>query len=186
MGLLLMFIALHGIGKKKRGRLVEWVKKAFFDWLNKLFVISTSEQHYETLLTDRSLLAVVQELQLYVLPILPHLVPKVLVPGEHHVLKNLSFYEEVRAADTKASSISCTATSSIAPSPATAATKRKLVLRLTKKALDLSPSASSPQLSSVAGIDQDSIGLPSTGANPNRELELMVPYNILKPKEEEK
>ncbi|XP_034686782.1 uncharacterized protein LOC117915339 isoform X1 [Vitis riparia] len=88
--------------KNKRIRLVEWVEKAFFDWLNKLFVISASEWHYQTMLTDRNLLAVVQESQSYVLPILPRLTPKVLVPGEHHILKDLPFYEEVRVADTKA------------------------------------------------------------------------------------
>ena len=42
-----------------RGRLVEWVEKASFDRLNKLFVISASERNYQTLLTDRNLLAVV-------------------------------------------------------------------------------------------------------------------------------
>ena len=61
MGLLLIFIALCGIEKKKRDRLMKWVDKAFFDRINKLFVISTSEWHYQTLLTDRNLLAVVQE-----------------------------------------------------------------------------------------------------------------------------
>lgn len=43
MGLLLMFIALRDTKKNKRSRLVEWVEKAFFDWLNKLFVIFASE-----------------------------------------------------------------------------------------------------------------------------------------------
>ncbi|RVW75820.1 hypothetical protein CK203_055090 [Vitis vinifera] len=38
--------------KKKRGRLVEWVEKASFDLLNKLFVISTNERHYQTLLAN--------------------------------------------------------------------------------------------------------------------------------------
>ena len=52
VGLLLMFIALCDIEKKKRGRLVEWVEKASFDLLNKLFVISTNERHYQTLLAN--------------------------------------------------------------------------------------------------------------------------------------
>lgn len=102
MGLLLMFIALRGTEKKKRGRLVEWVEKAFFDQLNKLFVISANKWHYQTLLTYRNLLAMVQESQLYVFPILPHLIPKVLVPGEHHILKDLPFYEEGQATNAKA------------------------------------------------------------------------------------
>lgn len=42
-----------------RGRLVEWVEKASFDLLNKLFVISTSERHHLTLLTYKILLDVV-------------------------------------------------------------------------------------------------------------------------------
>ncbi|RVW28046.1 hypothetical protein CK203_055255 [Vitis vinifera] len=33
-------------GTSKRGRLVEWVEKASFDRLNKLFEITTAEKHY--------------------------------------------------------------------------------------------------------------------------------------------
>ena len=65
-------------------------------------------------------------------------------------------------------------------------TKRKSVIRLTGKVLNLSPSASSFTLSSMAGTDQDSIALPSIGANLNRELEPMAPWIILEPEEEEK
>lgn len=43
--------------KKMRGRLVEWVEKASFDRLNKLFVIASNEQNHQTLLTARNLLA---------------------------------------------------------------------------------------------------------------------------------
>lgn len=82
-----------------RGRLVEWVEKASFDLLNKLFVISTSEQHHLTVLTYKNLLDVVQETQPYVIPILPRFVPRVLVLDEHHILKDLLFYEEARVAD---------------------------------------------------------------------------------------
>lgn len=94
VGLFFMFIVLHAIGKKKRGRLVEWRNKASFDQLNKLFVIFASERDYQTLLTDQNLLVVVWELQSYVLSILPRLAPKVLVPDEHHVLKDLPFYKK--------------------------------------------------------------------------------------------
>ncbi|RVW21238.1 hypothetical protein CK203_114582 [Vitis vinifera] len=82
--------------------LVEWVEKASFDQLNKLFVISTSERHYQTLLTDQNLLSVVQKPQPYIIPIFPRLAPKVLVPNEHHVLKDLPLYEEARAINAKA------------------------------------------------------------------------------------
>lgn len=78
------------------------MEKAYFDRFNKLFVISTSQRHHHTLLTDRNLLAVAWESQPYVLPILPRLVPKFLVPDKHHVLKDLPFYEEMWVADAKA------------------------------------------------------------------------------------
>lgn len=65
-------------------------------------MISTSEQNYHTLLTDRNLLTMVQESQPYVLSILSHSVPKVLVPDEHHILKDLPFYKVARTANPKA------------------------------------------------------------------------------------
>lgn len=91
VGLLLIFTTLCTTRKKKRGWFVEWVEKASFDQLNKLFVISASKWYYQTLLTDWSLLAVVLELQSYVLPILPRLASKVLVPSKHHILKDIPF-----------------------------------------------------------------------------------------------
>lgn len=75
------------------------MEKASYDRLNKLFMISANERNYQTLLTNQNLLAVVREPRLYVLP---HLLPKVLVPGEHHVLKDLPFYEVAHAIDLKA------------------------------------------------------------------------------------
>ena len=59
MGLLLMHITWCITKNKKRGRLVEWVKKASFDQLNRLFVIFASERHHQTLMTDQNLLVVV-------------------------------------------------------------------------------------------------------------------------------
>lgn len=53
-------------------------------------------------LTARNLLAVILEPQLYVLPIIPKRLPKVVVPREHYVLKNLPFYKEEREVDAKA------------------------------------------------------------------------------------
>ncbi|KAL6337687.1 hypothetical protein AAG906_037280 [Vitis piasezkii] len=64
-------------GPDKRGRVVEWVEKASFARLNKLFEITSAERHHETLLT----------------------LPKKEVPREHYVLKDLPFYKEVRKAD---------------------------------------------------------------------------------------
>ena len=48
-------------GPDKRGCVVEWVEKASFSRLNKLFEITAAERHHETLLTARNLLAVVRE-----------------------------------------------------------------------------------------------------------------------------
>ena len=59
MELFFMHIIWYITRKKMRGRLVEWVEKASFDRLNKLFVIFANEQHHQTLLTDQNLLVVV-------------------------------------------------------------------------------------------------------------------------------
>ena len=48
-------------GTDKRGRVVEWVEKASFDHLNKLFEITAAERHHQTLLTARNLLVVVRD-----------------------------------------------------------------------------------------------------------------------------
>ena len=76
-------------GPDKRGHVVEWVEKASFARLNKLFEITTAERHYETLLTARNLLVVVRESQAYIINILPRKLPKKVVSGEHYVLKDL-------------------------------------------------------------------------------------------------
>ena len=65
--------------------------KTFFDRLNKLFVISVSERNHETLMIDQNLQAVVRDSQPYVIPTFPCFEPRVLVPDEHHVLKDLPF-----------------------------------------------------------------------------------------------
>ena len=86
----------------KRGRLVEWVEKATFDRLNKLFKITVAKKHYQTLLTARNLLAVVREPQPYVINILPRRFPKFVVLEEHFVLRDLPFYERAREVDANA------------------------------------------------------------------------------------
>lgn len=99
---MLALFVLVGLGSSKRGRLVEWVEKASFIHLNKLFKITTSKRNYQTLLYARNLLVVVREPQPYVLNILPRRLPKVLVPDEPLVLRDLPFYKEAREADAKA------------------------------------------------------------------------------------
>ncbi|RVX04432.1 hypothetical protein CK203_018595 [Vitis vinifera] len=49
------------IGSDMRGHVVEWVEKASFVRLNKLFEITAAERQYVTLLTARNLMAVVRE-----------------------------------------------------------------------------------------------------------------------------
>ena len=89
-------------GTDKRGHVVEWVEKASFDRLNKLFEITTAERHHQTLLTARNMLTVVREPQSYITNILPRKLPKKVVSVEHFVLKDLPFYERARKADAKA------------------------------------------------------------------------------------
>ncbi|RVW90246.1 hypothetical protein CK203_036810 [Vitis vinifera] len=48
-------------GPEKEGHLVDWVEKASFACLSKLFEIDAKERHYKTLLTARNLMAVVRE-----------------------------------------------------------------------------------------------------------------------------
>ena len=69
--LVLILLVWYDVGKERRDRLVEWVEKALFDRLNKLFVITSNKRNHQTLLSDRNLLAVVREPQLYILPIIP-------------------------------------------------------------------------------------------------------------------
>ena len=82
-----------------RTRGVEWVEKASFARLNKLFEITAIERHHEILLTARNLLVVVREPQAYDINILPRKLPKKVVPGEHYVMKYLPLYKEVQKAD---------------------------------------------------------------------------------------
>ena len=82
---------MGNVGTSKRGRLVEWVEKASFNRLNMLFEITSIERHYQTLLSARNLLAVIQEPHPYIVNIFPRRLPKVVVPGEYFVLKDLSF-----------------------------------------------------------------------------------------------
>ena len=78
------------------------MEKASFDCLNKLFKITVIERHHQTLLSARNLLAVVREPQPYILNIFLRRLPKVVVLGEHFVLKDLPFYEKAREEDAKA------------------------------------------------------------------------------------
>ncbi|RVW76096.1 hypothetical protein CK203_049157 [Vitis vinifera] len=83
----------------KEGHIVDWVEKASFACLNKLFEIDAKERHYKTLLSARNLMAVVRESQDYVVNILPRKLPKEVMPGEHYTVKDLPIYQEFKEAD---------------------------------------------------------------------------------------
>lgn len=82
--------------------MIDWVDKASFDRLNKLYDISVLEWDYQTLLSARNLLEVVRESRPYEIPIVLRRLPRVVVPEKHFVLKNLPFYEEAHEADARA------------------------------------------------------------------------------------
>ncbi|RVW71257.1 hypothetical protein CK203_062701 [Vitis vinifera] len=81
------------------GHLVDWVEKASFACLSKLFEIDAKERQCKTLLTARNLMAVVREPQEYVINILPRKMPKEVVPGEHYIVKDLPIYQALKEAD---------------------------------------------------------------------------------------
>ncbi|RVX07556.1 hypothetical protein CK203_025151 [Vitis vinifera] len=86
-------------GQNKRGKLVEWVEKASFDRLNRLFEIAAVERSCEMLLSAQNLRSVMKEPQPYVLNILPRRLPEEVVAGEHFVLQDLPFYAAVQEVD---------------------------------------------------------------------------------------
>ena len=150
---------------------MEWVDKTSFNQLNKLFVISVVERDHETLLTDQNLLTLCRDSELYVVPTVPRFAPRVLVTDKHFVLKDLPFYEEARAADTKARQDRLDKREKkhqertlrqapgvghpVASSTAHPPIKKKHVPPLVEKALDLS---SSPSLSLEIGTGSPSVG----------------------------
>ena len=86
-------------GPKRRGHIVDWVERASFACLNKLFEIDAKERQCKTLLTAWNLMAVVREPQEYVINILPRKMPKEVVPGEHYIVKDLPIYQASKEAD---------------------------------------------------------------------------------------
>ena len=64
------------------GKLVEWVEKASFDRLNRLFEIAAAERSCDTLLSAQNIRSVMKEPQSYVLNILPRRLLEEVVAGE--------------------------------------------------------------------------------------------------------
>ena len=58
---LLTSFTFSSAGQEKRGKLVEWVEKASFDPLNRLFEIVATERSCETLLSAQHLRSVMKE-----------------------------------------------------------------------------------------------------------------------------
>ena len=84
-----LFLVADNTGPERRGHILDWVEKASFACLNKLFEIDAKERHCKTLLSARNLMAVVRESQDYIVNILPRKLPKEVVPGEHYTVKDL-------------------------------------------------------------------------------------------------
>ena len=78
------------------------MEKASFTHLNKLFEIGSTELAHNLLLSDKNLQALIENLKSFIIPVFPPLAPLSLVPNEHFVLKDLSFYEIDRLADFEA------------------------------------------------------------------------------------
>ena len=91
------FVVINA-GPELRGHLVDWVEKASFACVSKLFEIDAKERHYKTLFFARNLMVVVRESQDYVVNILPWKLPKEVVHGEHYTVKELSIYQEAKEA----------------------------------------------------------------------------------------
>ena len=83
-------------------RLVEWVDKASFTRLNKLFEISASKRNHQVHLSDKNLLVRTKDPKPFIIPIFPRVAFSSLVPDEHFVLKDLPFYVVARLADSEA------------------------------------------------------------------------------------
>ena len=88
--------------KKRRKHLVEWMEKASFTRLNKLFEIDTSKRAYKVFLSDKNLLALIDNPKPFIIPVFPRLALPSLVPGEHFVLKDFPFYEVAHLAYSEA------------------------------------------------------------------------------------
>lgn len=77
------------------------MEKASFTPLNKLFEIDATEIAYKVFLMDKNLLMLINSPKPFIIPIFPWLAPLSLVPSEHFVLKDLTFYEVGRLANSE-------------------------------------------------------------------------------------
>ena len=66
------------------------MEKTSFAWLNKLFEIDVANQVYNVLLSNKNLLALIENPKLFIIPVFSRLAHSSLVLDEHFMLKDLS------------------------------------------------------------------------------------------------
>lgn len=81
---------------------MEWVKKASFAHLNKLFEIDVAEWAHNVLLSDKNLQALIENLKPFISLVFLWLASSFLVPDKHFELKDLPFYKVARLVDFEA------------------------------------------------------------------------------------
>ena len=86
---LLILLINTFLGKRWRGRLVNWVEKAGFKKIKKLLEISEWERHHKILLMVKNLRELSRNPYPYTLPIIPHPLLAEVVEGEHYVIADL-------------------------------------------------------------------------------------------------
>ena len=78
------------------------MEKTSFIQLKKLFEIDATERAYKVILSNKNLLALIDNPKSFIIPVFPHLALPSLVSGEHFMLKDLPFYKIDRLVDSKA------------------------------------------------------------------------------------
>ena len=95
-------LCLFNTGQERRGCLVEWVEKASFTRLNKLFEVDAVEWAHNFFLLNKNLQVLIENPKPFIILMFSRLTPPSLVPREHFMLKDLPFYEVARLADSEA------------------------------------------------------------------------------------
>ena len=88
--------------KERLGCLVEWIEKASFARLNKLFKINVVEWAYNVLLSNKNLQALIENLKPFIIPMFSRLAHSSLVLDEHFMLNDPPFFEIARLVDSEA------------------------------------------------------------------------------------
>ena len=78
------------------------MEKTLFTRLNKLFEIDASKRNHKVLMSNKNLLALIDDPKPFIIPVFSRVAPLPLVRGEHFVLKDFPFYEVARLTYSKA------------------------------------------------------------------------------------